>query len=77
MRCVAAVKTLENYYFTCERQYLKTYENVTDYFIYRIYSILNAIYYYRSSDLLLLYCYVQEKAVLHHRIIGTSVVLID
>ena len=70
-------KQLKNYYFTFERQYLKTYENVTDHFIYLIFSILNAIYYYPSSDLLYLYCYVQEKAVLHHRIIGTSGYLID
>ena len=39
---------------------------MTDHFIYLIFSILNAIYYYPSSDLLSLYCYVQEKAVLHH-----------
>ena len=38
MRCVAAVvEQLKNYYFTFERQYLKTYENVTDHFIYLIF----------------------------------------
>ena len=45
------IKQLKNYYFTCERQYLKTYENVIDHLIYLILKILNDIYYYPSSDL--------------------------
>ena len=56
----------------CECQYLKTYENVTDYFTYLIILILNAIYYYYYPDLSHLYCYVHEKTVLHHCMIGIN-----
>ena len=48
MGCVAAVSQLKNNLITCERQYLKTYENVTDHIIFHK---LNDIYYYFYSDL--------------------------
>ena len=45
MRCVVAVYTTQNNLITCECQYIKTYENVTDHFTYIIFYELSDIYY--------------------------------
>ena len=74
--CCSSLNSLKTTNLFANVNISKTYENMTDHFTDLILKIFNAIYSYPSSDLLRLYCYVQEKAVLHHRIIGTSGCLI-